>query len=634
VQAFPLDSYVQKVISSGLLSPPQCADISRELALDASIDSVSDFLVKRRLLTPFQAEQIASGEMKLVLGQYHILDEIGRGGCGRVFKARHTLMGRVVALKVIGPGVLQHPHARSSFRREVLATTRLIHPNIVMAYDANEVDETLFFVMEYVDGMNLHEFVKKHGPLPFRMASELLMQVAMGLQYAHEQGLVHRDIKPPNLLIPRQAHERLISPARSLAEAGVPPVLVKILDFGLARVSSTIGEAITPMHSEHGFRGTPEFVSPEQARNSVSADIRSDLYSLGCTLYYALTGRAPFQGSTALEIVVQHFEKTARPVESLRPETPALLASIVRRLMAKDPDKRFQTPAELIAEVRFFLGSRGSESVEKDARASGHLAIARVPTVEANPVASESNLPATQDSPLSEQLLETELPRVWPRPVGTDPAPVDVPTRMPETVVVRPPAELASESEAPIESSHTFAPEPATDIPLSTLWQNWLAVADGEATDLNENDYRLLHGALLRALHVEAENSTGRRQERLRRLSALVQPWVNLDALSQTDTVTRADLRSRCREFAESLGLSSNGWSWGLGLGVLALVVVSAVVAAAVTAGGFLNPTSVSWRTVESYWRAHPILSLTVLVPIALTVVMVTFAFTRRRGVS
>jgi serine/threonine protein kinase len=307
-------------------------------------------LVEWGLLTKFQAELLLAGRTSgFVLGQYRILDHLGQGGMGRVFKAVHQTMNRVVAVKVLAPHLVKTDKAQHLFRREVRAAARLIHPNIVTAFDANQIGDRHFLVMEYVDGSNLEQLVRQHGPLPVDLACDLVRQVAAGLQYAHEMGMVHRDIKPANVLLQTGGEHR-----DSL-------LVAKILDFGLARLQKGESEPgpVAAAGRENIVMGTPDFLSPEQARNLDTVDVRSDLYSLGCTFYYLLTGTVPFPGGNTLEKLIRHSTEEPVAVEEHRPEVPRPVGDIVRRLMAKRPEDRFQVPAELAAALAPFA-ARGS----------------------------------------------------------------------------------------------------------------------------------------------------------------------------------------------------------------------------------------------------------------------------------
>jgi hypothetical protein len=264
---------------------------------------------------------------------------------GSLFQALHTVMGRVVALKIMSENLVRDAHALDLFKREVRAATALHHPNIVMAYDANEVEGLHFLVMEYIDGPDLGSVVRHDGPLPIPRALDFLRQTARALQYAHEAGMVHRDIKPSNLLLAPGDTNADASYASGRAQS---PML-KVLDFGIARLRET-NDTIT-VRKPGAVIGTPDYISPEQATDIHQADIRSDLYSLGCTFYFALSGQVPFPGQTIQEKVLHHALDDPLPVRSIRADIPDNLAAVVHRLMHKCPDRRFQTPADLLAEL-------------------------------------------------------------------------------------------------------------------------------------------------------------------------------------------------------------------------------------------------------------------------------------------
>ncbi|MBL8798635.1 MAG: serine/threonine protein kinase [Planctomycetia bacterium] len=293
--------------------------------------SLAQQLMERGSLTRYQTEQIFRGDTrKLVLGQYILLEPVGEGGMGQVYKARHMRMKRIVALKVIRKEVAGDAFAMERFNQEIEAAGKLQHPNVVAAYDANEVDGTLFFVMEFVEGVDLAKLVHENGTLSQGLACECVRQASLGLQHAHENGLVHRDIKPSNMLL--------------CYKDGV----VKLLDLGLARLRERRdGKQLTATGM---VMGTPDFISPEQARDSRHADIRSDLYSLGCTLYYLLSGQVPFMEGTFTEKLIKHTLEEPPALDQLRDGLAPEVVATVKKLMAKKPDDRFQTPAEL-AEV-------------------------------------------------------------------------------------------------------------------------------------------------------------------------------------------------------------------------------------------------------------------------------------------
>ncbi len=312
-----------------LVDPPALTDVEGRFPDAASLLAE---LRRRDLLTGYQIEQIlADRTANLRLGPYRILDWLGAGGMGQVYKAREDRLGRLVALKVIRPERAVNPDAVRRFHREIRAAARLDHPNIVHAHDADELAGNHVLVMEYVAGVDLHREVKTRGLLDPAIACEYARQVALGLQHAADRGLVHRDIKPGNLL---------------LTSGGV----VKILDFGLARLRATgsDGDGSTSVTREGVVMGSPDFIAPEQVMDAKRADIRADLYSLGCTLYFLLTARVPFPGGETMQKLMRHQLETPTPIESHKPDLSPAIIAIVRRLMAKKPTDRFQTPAEVV----------------------------------------------------------------------------------------------------------------------------------------------------------------------------------------------------------------------------------------------------------------------------------------------
>jgi CheY-like chemotaxis protein len=289
--------------------------------------------------------------MQTALPGYEILGELGRGGMGVVYKARHLTMNRLVALKVIHQDYLTNPHAVRRFYQEIQATARLFHPNIVVAHDAGQVGSTHYLTMEFVDGISLSRLVKQSGPLPVAQACDFIRQAALGLQHAHERGLVHRDINPANLMVTGAG----LSGAAPV-EPGAQGLSVaagchlKILDMGLARLRQPADTPASAQDLTHEGRwmGTVDYIAPEQWMDARAVDIRADLYSLGCTFYYLLTGKVPFPDGNAIEKMLKHHSEEPMPVEQLRPEVGPEVVALVRRLMAKQSANRYQTPAELL----------------------------------------------------------------------------------------------------------------------------------------------------------------------------------------------------------------------------------------------------------------------------------------------
>jgi serine/threonine protein kinase len=343
-----LAQYLDALRESHLLTPQQLADLLNDFPGlgDDDAQIVHNALVARGLLTDYQARRVRDRQtFGLVLGNYRITDWIGSGGMGVVFKAEHVHMKRPVAVKVLLTEDEGHNAFLERFNGEMQALAGLNHPNIVLAFDAGEVDvpqrpgQVLrYLVMEYVPGQNLEQYVEGRGPLAIPAALDFIRQAASGLRHAHEHGLVHRDIKPGNLLV------------TTASAPGLPYGQVKILDFGLARVCRR------RCTEAHVTLGTVDYMAPEQARDARSVDIRADVYALGGTLFWLLTGHRPFPGNRPVveELLARQFESPPS-VRSLRADLPLELDAIVTQMMARDPADRYPTPLSLLAALDDFL---------------------------------------------------------------------------------------------------------------------------------------------------------------------------------------------------------------------------------------------------------------------------------------
>jgi len=346
-----VNELVAAVGASRLLEPQQDALVKQMQRQYTDPRALAKAIVDRGWLTAYQIKRVANGKTAdLTIGQYTLIDVLGEGGMGQVFKARHRGLNRLVALKVIRKERLGNPDAVRRFLREIRATSQLAHPNIVLALDAEQAGDTHFIAMEYVEGADLQKLVKKHGPLPTAQACDYACQAALGLQHAFEVGLVHRDIKPSNLLV--TTDPTLIRQARGGNKTGVSAAyafgLLKILDLGLARiVDPGDGEHSATLTHAGAVVGTPDYVAPEQARDSRTVDIRADIYSLGCTLYHMLTARVPYPGGTGMEKLFKHQIEAPPAIAEVRPDLPPALAALITRTLAKQPADRPQTPAEL-----------------------------------------------------------------------------------------------------------------------------------------------------------------------------------------------------------------------------------------------------------------------------------------------
>lgn len=288
------------------------------------------------------ASESADAPAPRSLGQYELFEQIGRGGMGTVWRALHTRLKRPVAVKLLAPSRMRDAQAVARFQREMEAVGRLDHPNLVRAYDAGEIEGQHYLAMELLDGLDLAKAVRTHGPMPIPEACEAIRQAATGLQHAHEHGLVHRDIKPSNLM---------------LTTTGV----VKLLDLGLARWLDPVAGDVAATNSGQVV-GTGDFMAPEQAEDTRNADARSDVYSLGCTLYFLLVGRAPFadsQHNTFVKKLLAHAQKPIPPIRSLRPSVPEPLSAVLERMLEKSPADRFQTAAEVAKALESFATGKG-----------------------------------------------------------------------------------------------------------------------------------------------------------------------------------------------------------------------------------------------------------------------------------
>jgi serine/threonine protein kinase len=282
------------------------------------------------LLTQFQAEQLLQGKSRgFTVGNYRVLERLGSGGMAVVYLCEHQVLRHRVAIKVLPINAARDVSALKRFYREARAAACVLdHPNFIRVFDIDQEPRGYFLVMEFVYGSLLRDIVLKFGPLDIHRAAHYISQTAGGLQYAHECGLVHRDIKPGNLILER---------------AG----LVKILDMGLARFLHDTEDVLTT-----GILGTPDYLAPEQTQDSHHVDIRAEIYSLGGTFYNLLTGETPFGKGTVAQKLLWHQVRQPTPIRQLRPEVPQEMEAIVNRMMAKNPGQRYQTPAEVVEALR------------------------------------------------------------------------------------------------------------------------------------------------------------------------------------------------------------------------------------------------------------------------------------------
>jgi eukaryotic-like serine/threonine-protein kinase len=316
--------------------------------LPNSGETLAAGMVEKKLLTQWQADKLLAGKHKgFMLGKYKLLEHLGKGGMSQVYLAEHTLMRRKVAIKVLPKNRVEDATYLERFRIEARAAAKLDDPNIVRAYDIDQDGDTHYIVMEYVEGRDLHILVKEVGPLPYDKAADYIAQVSRGLAHAHAMGLVHRDIKPANCLLDKNQ-------------------VVKLLDMGLARLIDD--EASLTLDNNENVLGTADYLAPEQALNSHKADARADIYSLGCTLYFLLTGHPPFPEGTISERLLKHQVEQPPSIFQDRPDAPPGLVNICNRMMAKKVEERYQSADEVTERLVEWLADRGHEVGEGNKR--------------------------------------------------------------------------------------------------------------------------------------------------------------------------------------------------------------------------------------------------------------------------
>jgi serine/threonine protein kinase len=379
---------------------------------DATDEALSQHLIRLGFLNRWQAEQLRHGRTKFTLGPYRILDAIGHGGMGYVFKGEHALLGRIEAIKVL-PKTQMHPASIAAFCREIRAQAKLDHPNLVRLSFADKDGDTYFLVTEFVEGSDLRRLVRHHGQLSTRQAALIVSQAAEALAYAHERGLVHRDVKPGNLLVTPEGH-------------------TKLTDLGLASFSwdATPNSKSAPNH----IVGTPDFIAPEAIVQPGNVRPSSDVYSLGCSLYYAVTGKVPFPGGTTSDKLRRHLEEAPLTPARLNPSLEPEFVDLIADMMHKRPDQRISGAAEAVERLRRWTAQADATTWKQ----LGEFAKAqRGRSLEGAAIAD--TLPVHDDSASPDGRGESD----WPSP--------------PPGVAWTPPAGLAAD-ELPVEPPRVISP--------------------------------------------------------------------------------------------------------------------------------------------------------------------------------
>ncbi len=413
-----------------MISPAKRNDpehIDRRLARQA---------VQSNALTLWQAQQLLAGRTSgFKVDRYLLLDLIGQGGMGRVYLARDTRLNRRVALKILAPERVNNPRAVARFQREARVGAQLQHENLVRIYDFGEANGRYFLVMEFIEGKTIGQLISEQGPMPPATASRLARQVALGLGHAHSKGLIHRDVNPYNIMVTNDG-------------------TAKLADLGLA-IDLTEGDRVT---REGATVGTFDYVAPEQARHSHSADIRSDIYSLGCTLYHMLTGQVPFPSPSLPEKLFAHQALEPTPLEQLVPGLPEGFAEIVRKMMRKSPDERYATPAQ---------GGAGPGALPRRARRlrvpfgtvaavpqSGHRGVTAARPAARSGIGGDHSEPRIRRSPMRPEWSPCPRRRPSRRPSRRSPwrspsASHDFPTGRPDPAPIRHPAPTSTTRRSP-----------------------------------------------------------------------------------------------------------------------------------------------------------------------------------------
>ncbi len=341
-----VDNFLEYVEKSKLAEPDQLRKSLDKLragnsgSLPDDADRVAEGLIDDGVITKWHVDKLMDKKYKgFILGKYKLLRLLGSGGMSTVYLGEHILMHRLRAIKVLPKGRVNDSSYLARFVREAQATASLDHNNVVKAYDIDNDGDTHYLVMEYIEGRDLQNIVKQEGPLPLEVACNYIAQAADGFQYAHENGLIHRDVKPANLLIDSKG-------------------TVKILDLGLALLADEERSSLTVAHNENVL-GTADYLSPEQAVNSHKVDSRADIYSLGCTLYFALTGHAPFTDGSLAQRIAKHQREMPEDIRKERAEVPRDLADICWKMIQKRPERRYARMKDVSDALKGWLASHG-----------------------------------------------------------------------------------------------------------------------------------------------------------------------------------------------------------------------------------------------------------------------------------
>jgi serine/threonine protein kinase len=377
-----VETFFKSILRSGLLVREELqaaiADVPPDNRDDAA--AIAEHLIKKGKLSRFQANKLLKGSAKgLILGDYQILAPLGKGGMGTVYMARDHRTGRLVALKVLPPyRARTEERTLIRFQREMELSKKLQHPLIALTYETGQYRSVYYIAMEYIPGKSLFRTVADEGAMNVPRAAHIGMEIALGLEYAHQQGMIHRDLKPSNILITPNDH-------------------AKILDLGLAIMAGEQGEA-TIIGGQGYIVGSMDYISPEQTYDARNVDPRADIYGLGCTLFFALTGQPPFPGGGSAEKIQKHRNELPPQLPNLRPDLPPDFADVIHRMMAKNPDLRYQTAKDVAETFRPWTLGRKERPLDRPDDSAFRLAVARLQTAEGSSELLQADLPPVGDT--------------------------------------------------------------------------------------------------------------------------------------------------------------------------------------------------------------------------------------------
>jgi serine/threonine protein kinase len=440
------EEFLDLVRKSGLVNTDQIDKVQSQVNGndEAAPKKLAGLFINAGLLTQFQAEQFLLGKWRgFTIGKYKVLERLGFGGTGTVYLCEHLMVHRKVAIKVLPATKADNPAALGRFYREARAAGILEHPNLVKCHDIDQDNGLHFLVMDYIDGSSLQHIVAKFGPMGVDRAASYIRQAALGLQAAHQAGLVHRDIKPANILVDRKG-------------------VVRVLDLGLARFFMDDQDLLTLKYDERNVLGTADYVAPEQALNSHGVDIRADIYGLGATFYFMLAGHPPFPEGKAAQKLIWHQVRQPKPIQELRQEVPDGLAAIVHKMLAKKPEERYLTPADVVAALAPFTKTQIALPLEEEMPRLC-LAARATSTHDTDLSAIHAQAQGGMRLPSSSTLPRTTLAG----PVGTSPADTNIPEK---STTIRKGravsmADLAGKTNGAGPESHKRPPAPATQAP-------------------------------------------------------------------------------------------------------------------------------------------------------------------------